>query len=426
MAAAPPTAKVTNAESLAYGAKSGNIAQVASLLDAGANPNAFETRLTPVCADAKDRDKITVRTTALMQAVLCGELEIAQLLIDRGADPDLRHRQDNGSSQQDDDSSQRGSHGLAPNMDHCKYMLDASPLMAAVSKGNTAMARLLIAHGADLDAVEMCGWTAFHAACFNNQPDCAEILVQAGCNVAATWNSAGTGMSQGLLTGKQVAEYNGHTEVLRRLAALARKAAKQGRLEGEAAGAAKAGAVVTLAGLLDAGADVNANIYSEPIFKALEGRPEPCIQLTLLYFAVSSGQVETARLILDRGGDPNPLAPREGLTPLMVAAQGGHTDVLCLLIQRGADLNARGSALFLSWTAFHFACSSEGPTEEIFTPGKNNSFATCIEELLRAGCDTTIVDTNGHTGMQVADMQGTAEVHACVAGLLSQGFLGST
>jgi ankyrin repeat protein len=202
MAAAPPAAKETNSESLAYGAKSGNIAQVTSLLDAGANPNAFESRLTPVCADAKDCDKITVRTTALMQAVLCGELEIAQLLIDRGADPDLRHRQDDGSSQ-------RGPQGLAPNMNHLiKYMLDASPLTAAISRGNTTMVRLLVAHGADLDAAEneTSGWTAFHAACLNNQPDCAEILVQAGCNVAAIWDSAESGMSQGLVTGKQVAD----------------------------------------------------------------------------------------------------------------------------------------------------------------------------------------------------------------------------
>jgi ankyrin repeat protein len=280
MAAAPPAAKEVNSESLAYGAKSGNIAQVTSLLNAGANPNAFET--------APDHNKITVRTTALMQAVLCGELEIVQLLLDRGADADLRHSQDGSSSQQNDGSSQRGSQGF--------------PLMAAIStcRGNTAMARLLIAHGADLDAVEMGGWTAFHAACLNNQPNCAEILVQAGCNVAAIWDSAVLGISKGLLTGKQVAEYNGHTEVLARLAALERKAAKQEWLLGEAGEATKAGAVVTLTGLLDAGADVNGT----RIYDGYEaGFPERSVHLTLLYCAVVCGQVETARLLLDRGAE---------------------------------------------------------------------------------------------------------------------------
>jgi ankyrin repeat protein len=124
MAAAPPAAKEANSKSLAYGVKAGNIAQVTSLLDAGANPNAFETRLTPVCADGKGHDKIKVKTTALMQAVLCGELEIAQLLLDRGADADLRTERLRSL--------------------HCTL----SPLMAAASRGKTAMVRLLIAHGA--------------------------------------------------------------------------------------------------------------------------------------------------------------------------------------------------------------------------------------------------------------------------------------
>jgi hypothetical protein len=123
------------------------------------------------------------------------------------------------------------------------------------------------------------------------------------------------------------------------------------------------------------------------------------------------------RLILDRGGDPN-FESTEAPTPLMAAAQAGATDVLCLLIQRGADLNARGSARCnpFSWTAFHFACSSQYANDvERGTPSKNNTFAKCVEELLRAGCDTTIVDVHGRTGRQIAEIQGTAEVRACLA-----------
>jgi ankyrin repeat protein len=185
MAAAPLTtfAKEANSENLAYGAKSENMAQVTSLLDAGANPNAFETRRTLVRADAKDRDKITARTTALMQAVLWGELEIAQLLLDRVADPDLRHSQDDCI---------RSVARIIP--------CPARIIPAAAMSTNV---RQCPDNPSGLDT----GWTAFHAACLNNQPDCVEILVQAGCNVAATWDSAESRMSEGLLTGKQVAKY---------------------------------------------------------------------------------------------------------------------------------------------------------------------------------------------------------------------------
>ena len=48
--------------------------------------------------------------------------------------------------------------------------------------------------------------TAFHFACFNNQPDCAEVLMQAGCDV-------GTKDINGE-TGAEVAERLGHAAVV--------------------------------------------------------------------------------------------------------------------------------------------------------------------------------------------------------------------
>ena len=57
------------------------------------------------------------------------------------------------------------------------------------------------------------GWTPFHAACTFNQPDCAGALALAGCDVGVKDRKTG-------LTGRQIAEKEGHTAVVERLRAV--------------------------------------------------------------------------------------------------------------------------------------------------------------------------------------------------------------
>ena len=59
-----------------------------------------------------------------------------------------------------------------------------TPLMMAAVTGQLDVLRLLLARGVAVDAVEPTyGVTAFHLACGNNQPECAEALARAGCDV---------------------------------------------------------------------------------------------------------------------------------------------------------------------------------------------------------------------------------------------------
>jgi hypothetical protein len=72
--------------------------------------------------------------------------------------------------------------------------------------------RLLLERGAAMDTVApRQGCTAFHAACFNNQPECVEALARAGCDVGIKDTNGETG--------RQIAERYGHTAVLERLRA---------------------------------------------------------------------------------------------------------------------------------------------------------------------------------------------------------------
>jgi ankyrin repeat protein len=113
-------------------------------------------------------------------------LEAARLLLDAGADPSLA--------------------------DGDGY----TPLMAAAQNGHLEVLRLLLARGAAMDTVESHhGFTAFHAACCDNQPKCAEALVRAGCDVGLKDNHG--------KTGQHLAEAHGSKEVARQLRALARQ-----------------------------------------------------------------------------------------------------------------------------------------------------------------------------------------------------------
>jgi ankyrin repeat protein len=61
---------------------------------------------------------------------------------------------------------------------------------------------------------------------------------------------------------------------------------------------------------------------------------------TPLNVAALHGQLEVAKLLLDRGVDPN-LKAQIGHLPMHCAARNGHIEVAKLLLDRGADINAR-------------------------------------------------------------------------------------
>ena len=148
-------------------------------LAAGADPNASVHRVTP--------DGEAFQFIPLCQAAGRGHLEAARLLLDAGADP-----------------SRADGAGTTP------LMMAAITNVAAVD-GQLELLRLLLGRGAAIDAVRD-GHTAFHLACMNGQPECAEALARAGCDVRLK--------TKGGRTGREVAEAKGHTAVMERLRAL--------------------------------------------------------------------------------------------------------------------------------------------------------------------------------------------------------------
>jgi ankyrin repeat protein len=117
---------------------------------------------------------------------------------------------------------------------------------------------------------------------------------------------------------------------------------------------------------------------------------------SLLMLASYNGHYETARLLLERGGDPE-LANDRGQIPLAGAAFKGDTEMARLLIKHGADVNAR---------------SPDGKTALMFAAMFDRT--EIIDLLLAEGADSSLQAGDGVTAQSLAQAMGA---HAAAARL---------
>jgi ankyrin repeat protein len=123
---------------------------------------------------------------------------------------------------------------------------------------------------------------------------------------------------------------------------------------------------------------------------------------TALHFPAFFGGVEPARLLLERGADAD--ARGRGWmtgTPLNSAASGRHADVARLLLDAGADPDARQAS---GWTPLHAAA--------------HNGDLELVELLLARGADPAAVNDDGTTVLSMAGEGGNADVVARIRSAL--------
>ncbi|URE37682.1 Ankyrin repeat [Musa troglodytarum] len=78
---------------------------------------------------------------------------------------------------------------------------------------------------------------------------------------------------------------------------------------------------------------------------------------TLLHIGAKKGDLKEVKQLLDAGMDVNVTALGSkalGVTPLHLAAQGGHINVMDELLERGANIDARTKGA-CGWTPLHIA-----------------------------------------------------------------------
>ena len=214
----------------------------------------------------------------------------------------------------------------------------STALHFAVHLDDAVLVDYLLEVGARPDVPNDLGVTPLYISCTNRNGGLTERLLKVGANPNAElpngetvlMNCARTGSAQGvralLAKGAKVNEKeSAHDQTALMWAAA------QGQSEAVAA-------------LVKAGADLHARsrVYQQTVTSEVTqraGREElnytvPRGGMTPLLFAARSGDVETARVLVDAGADKNETMP-DGTPALTLAAYSGHTGVATLLLEKG-------------------------------------------------------------------------------------------
>lgn len=303
--------------------RSGNIAQVKTILKGGADAN----------------HKFSLDWTPLMWAAYWGRLEMAELLLDSGADVNAQDQYGATAllhAAWKPDSLpmirllvERGADVNARNG------YDVTALKMAVDHGNAEMVKYLLDKGANVNTKLTDRSTPLMWAAIPGRLEVARILLERGADVHAKAANGSTALTWAALTGNAdiVKLLKAHgAEMTLPITVILGDTRKAERLLGE-------------------GADVNAvDQY---------GRV-PLIDAAL------NNDVEMVRLLLDHHADvdavsqaPKPMGDRRrhaglqpGQTALVCAIERGHTQVAALLLKNGADIHVRNLS---GWTLLTLA-----------------------------------------------------------------------
>jgi len=230
----------------------------------------------------------------------------------------------------------------------------ATALHWAAHHDDLRLASMLVRAGATASVADDTGATPLFVACMNRSSPMVTLLLDAGADANAALMTGETALMTCARTGDAAAvrallahgaDVN-HREPQHLQTALMWAAAER---HPEA-----------VAALIGAGADVRARsrAYSQTVTSEVTQRAGrealnylvPRGGSTALLFAARSGDVESARRLVEAGADVNDALPN-GMTALVEAAHSGQEDVAILLLNKGADANARE----VGYTALHAA-----------------------------------------------------------------------
>ena len=220
------------------------------------------------------------------------------------------------------------------------------PLNWAVTMGQTAAAELLIQHGADVNGRNRDDNTALHLAMFLGRAETAELLLKSGADVNARNNDGATPIDTLTVPWEMTKMGAGFMAV-----ELKREQVETGRAK--------------IREILSADAK-----FETEILRNSQNNSNTAQSLSEAAF---TGDIPAMKRALADGADPNTKDPQSGSRVLALAALMGHTEVVALLLEHGADINARSQD---GGTALH-AAAFLGRAET-------------VKLLLEKGADTTL------------------------------------
>ncbi|PNP50729.1 hypothetical protein THARTR1_08350 [Trichoderma harzianum] len=259
--------------------------------------------------------------TGLHASALLGLTEATKLLLERGHNPDAM---DSCTYTPLSCASLCGHEGVAELLICAGANLEAkdmregrTPLMHAAAVGHDAVVKLLIERGGDVNAQDRAGRTPLSVAAFYKHKTAIELLLQSNGTINAR-DSFGA-----------ISLY--HSAGLRAIRILFSVSPKENPPVTQNNTPEKSDDVV-IDQLIESGADLNAK---DDAGRMLLGR-------TLLSYAAEFGQYNVIPLLIVMGkGDLNEADGETGMTPLHWAVKRGHTSVVELLVNAGAELETK-------------------------------------------------------------------------------------
>lgn len=198
--------------------------------------------------------------------------------------------------------------------------LESTPLMYAVSKPSTEFSKLLIAQNADVNILDLNKDPALNWAAYYGHVQQLELLINSGADLSInSIHGNAVDVTVRLWHADSVLQVFRETELMDDLS-------RQNELLLEAVIKEDVPQVLEL---LAEGTDPNSG----------DGLNNPLLQI-----AAANGNIQIAANFILNGADVNRLN-RAGQSPLAFAARFGHTDIVELLIEWGADVNLAGEQL---------------------------------------------------------------------------------
>uniref|UniRef100_A0A8C7IDW1 Ankyrin repeat and SOCS box containing 2 n=1 Tax=Oncorhynchus kisutch TaxID=8019 RepID=A0A8C7IDW1_ONCKI len=296
--------------------------------------------------------------TALILAVYREKVACVEMLLEKGADPDLANKDRETPLYKACESGNAEivvmllNHGAVVNK-HC--IQGCTALQEAVSRNNVEICEILVQAGAKLSPTNMYGIAPLFTAAQSGHEETLRFLIKQGADINSEASDGATALYE--------AAKNGHEDIVELLLsqdADANKAGKKGLLPLHIAAQRRADGIVSLlikvtskyrvnrSGvsplhlaaecnrdtvveiLIEAGYDVNAMLSDDRSMMYEDHRS------TTLYFAVANGNVDAATMLLDAGAIPN----LDTFNPLLVALRQGSIELVTLLVEHGANVNA--------------------------------------------------------------------------------------
>jgi len=323
---------------------------VQSLIDHGVDLNV-------VCQDWVYGDD-DVKWTPLLVAIFKGRRDIAVLLLERGADTEIRSSWDQTALYMASSSGyadvvrsliDRGAdlNVICKDYDDFSEDVKFTPLYVSIYKEHRDMALLLLEAGADLNAKSQdrthgvaVMWTPLHETIYRGHRDMALLLLEAGADMETRCNLD--------MTALYIASF------------------------------CVCGSVDIVRQLIIHGADLNAQCKGWGLYS--DG-----VKWSPLYMASYNGTPPIVRVLLEHGANPN--APDDfGDTALHIASKRGGITVVELLLKYGANVDVRDE---LGRTPLHTAA--------------HNLRIQVVVVLLNRGADPHARTNRGETPLQLAN-----------------------